>query len=264
MNINHFLEVLGMFLIPFLVVLIPIFIGKWYGIYHIKKSADLQNAPVGTVVAAAFGTLAFLLAFIFQIAANRYNERKALLLEEVTNIRKTYLQAGLLGEPIRSETRKLLVEYVDLRVGIARDTAKLSLTLSRSQQILDTLWGYAEMLAALDRSSEVYSLYTTSINDLVSIFNQRITMTFEYRIPPAVHWILGIVAFFSMLTLGYQFGISGKGSLRINIVLAFIFAMIMFLIISLDRPEKGLAKLNQKPMLTLQRQLQAAQFHREK
>jgi len=80
-------------------------------------------------------------------------------------------------------------------------------------------------------------------------------MTLEYRIPPAILGVLFIMAFLSMLALGYQFGISGKGSSRINLLLAVIFAMVMFLILALDRPETGLAKLNQKPMLTLQQQL---------
>jgi hypothetical protein len=264
MDMMKIFQVLGMFLAPFLVVLIPVYIGRRYGTYHIKKSADLKDAPVGTVVAAAFGTLAFFLAFVFQISANRYNDRKALLLEEVTNIRTAYLQAGLLGEPMRSDIRKLLVEYVDLRVDINKDAAKLTKAISRSPQILDTLWGYAEKLAEQDRSSEVYSLYTISINDLVNTYNHRMTMTFEYRIPSVILWILFIVGFFSMLTLGYQFGISGKGSSRINIVLALIFAVVMFLIISLDRPEIGLAKLNQKPLLTLQKQLQAMPGNFEK
>ena len=80
-------------------------------------------------------------------------------------------------------------------------------------------------------------------------------MTLEYRIPPAILGVLFIIAFLSMLALGYQFGISGKGSFRINLLLAIVFAMVMFLILALDRPETGLAKLNQKPMLTLQQQL---------
>jgi|WetSurSiteA1Bulk_404760.scaffolds.fasta_scaffold00144_13 hypothetical protein len=260
MNITQIFEVVAIFLVPFLVVLIPVYIGRRYGTYHIKKSGELKNAPVGTVVAAAFGTLAFFLAFVFQISANRYNERKVLLLEEVTNIRRTYLQAGLLAEPIRSDTRRLLAEYVDLRVNMGKDKAKLNLAISRSQQILDILWGYAETLAAQDRSSEVYSLFTTSLNDLVDNYNHRVTMALEYRIPAVILWILFIVGFFSMLTLGYQFGISGNGSSRINVVLAFIFAVVMFLIISLDRPELGIAKLNQKPLLTLQKQLQAEHF----
>ena len=88
-------------------------------------------------------------------------------------------------------------------------------------------------------------------------------MTFEYRIPVVILWILFIIAFFSMLSLGYHFGISGKGNLSINLILAFIFAVVMLLILALDRPETGIAKLNQKPMLTLQKQLQAAQSNGE-
>jgi len=255
MNMKYFSEVTGMFLIPLLVVLIPILIGQRYGIWRSKKSANLQNASVGSVVGAALGLLAFMLAFTFQIAAGRYEARKELLLEEVTNIRTTWLRAGVVPEPFRSETKKLLLEYVDLRVDLANDLSKLSSVMSRSQQILDKFWESVEILAERDRSSEMYSLYTSSVNDLVDNYNQRITMTLEYRIPPAILGVLFIITFLSMLVLGYQFGISGKGSFRINLLLAVVFAMVMFLIFALDRPETGLAKLNQKPMLTLQQQL---------
>jgi hypothetical protein len=67
-----------------------------------------------------------------------------------------------------------------------------------------------------------------------------------------------------MFMLGYQFGISGKGSFQINVLLAIIFAVVMFLIISLDRPETGLARLNQKPVLSLQKQLHEMQLIKEK
>jgi ABC-type multidrug transport system fused ATPase/permease subunit len=255
MNTHNILGIAGMFFIPLLVVLTPIIIGQRYGIWRSKKSENLQNASVGSVVGAAFGLLAFMLAFTFQIAASRYNERKELLLEEVTNIRTTWLRAGVVPEPIRSDTRKLLVEYVDLRIDLANDPSKLSTVMTRSQQILDKFWESVEILAERDRSSEMYSLFTTSVNDLVDNYNQRVTMALEYRFPPAIFGVLSVMAFLSMLALGYQFGISGKGSFRINLLLALIFAMVMFLILALDRPETGLAKQNQKPMLTLQQQL---------
>jgi hypothetical protein len=255
MNIKHFFEVAGMFMIPLLVVLIPIIIGQRYGIWRIKKSPDLQNPSVGSVVGAAFGLLAFMLAFTFQIAAGRYDSRKELLLDEVTNIRTTWLRAGVIPEPFRSETKILLVEYVDLRIDLAGDPSKLGSAMARSQQILDKFWESVEILAAQDRSSEMYALFTSSINDLVDNYNQRITMTLEYRIPPAILGVLTIITILSMLALGYQFGISGKGSFRINLLLAIVFAMVMFLILALDRPETGLTKMNQKPMLTLQQQL---------
>jgi hypothetical protein len=260
MNMSFYLAIAKMLLIPLMVVLIPIIIGQRYGIWRTKKSENLQNASVGSVVAAAFGLLAFMLAFTFQIAAGRYEARKELLLEEVTNIRTTWLRAGVIPEPFRTDTRKLLVEYVDLRVDVDSHPENLSSAMSRSEQILDRLWESVEILAERDRSSEMYSLFSSSVNDLVENYNQRITMTLEYRIPPAILGILFIITFLSMLALGYQFGISGKGSFRINLLLAIVFALVMFLILALDRPETGLAKLNQKPMLTLQQQLNGNLF----
>ena len=255
MQYSHIPQIIGMFVIPLLIVLVPLYIGQYYGILHAKKLSELQHTPVGTVVGTAFGLLAFMLAFTFQISSTRYDERKALLLEEVTNIRTTYLRAGLIPEAYRYNVKKQLVEYVDLRLDLSKDNNKLDYVLSRSQQILDNFWNLAETLAVQDRSSEAYALFTTSVNDLVDNYNQRVTMTIEYRIPAAIIWVLSVIAFLSMLVLGYQFGISGKGSFIINLLLAFVFALVMFLILALNRPETGIAKLNQKPMLTLQKQL---------
>jgi ABC-type multidrug transport system fused ATPase/permease subunit len=244
-----------MFLIPFVSVLIPILLGQWYGQYRKRKTEEVQHAPVGSVVGAAFGLLAFMLAITFQIAANRYDMRKQLLLEDVTNIRTGYLRAGLIPEPYRSNTKKFLIEYVDLRVDLVNDPSKLNAGLSRSQQILDSLWKYTEALAEQDRSSEIYSLYTTSVNDIIDSYNQRVTVALQYRIPGAVLFVLFIISFVSMFLLGYQFGISGKGNLRLIILLSLIFAIVMFLILALDQPDKGLATIDQKPMITLQKQL---------
>jgi hypothetical protein len=243
-----------MFFIPFISVLIPILLGQRYGQYRKKKTEEV-HAPVGSVVGAAFGLLAFMLAITFQIAANRYDTRKHLLLEEVTNIRTSYLRAGLVPEPYRSNTKRFLVEYVDLRVDLVNDASKLKVGLSRSQQILDSLWKYTEALAEQDRSSEVYALYTSSINDIINSYNQRVSVALQYRIPGAVLFVLFIISFVSMFLLGYQFGISGRGNLRLIILLSLIFAIVMFLILALDQPDKGLATINQKPMVTLQEQL---------
>jgi len=252
---DKILAIALMFIIPFIAVLIPILLGQRYGQYRKAKTEEASHAPVGSVVAAAFGLLAFMLAITFQITANRYDARKELLLKEVTDIRSTFLRAGLIPEPYRSSTKKYLVEYVDMRVDFANDISKLEHGLVRSQQILDSLWSYTEALAQQDRSSEVYALYTTSVNDIIDAFNLRIAVGLQFRIPNAVLLVLFTISFISMFVLGYQFGISGKGNLRLIILLSLIFAIVMFLILALDSPEKGLAPVNQKPMLSLQQQL---------
>lgn len=254
---NIFLYAAVMFGLPFLSIFIPILIGQRYGLYIKTKSGKVNDSPVGSVVGAALGLLAFMLAFTFQIVDNRYNSRKELLLDEVTTVRTTYLQAGLIPDPYRDTSRRLLIEYVDLRSDLTKDVtdAKIENLKARSQFILDSLWNFAEVLAAQDRSSEAYSLYTSSVNNLIEIYNKRVTFTFEYRIPIAILWVLFLVTFASMALLGYQFGISGKKNNILAIFVSVIFASVIFLILALDRPETGLIRLNQSPIITLQKQL---------
>lgn len=254
---NNMLLNLEMYLIPFFSVLVPILFGQGYGFYLKKKAVKVSDAPVGSVVVASLGLLAFMLAFTFQIVDNRYNERKKLLLDEVTAIRTTYLRAGLIPEPYKLKTRNLLIEYTDVRASIVNDLSpkKLEHLRIRSQAILDSLWHYSEVLAAFDRSSEAFSLYTDSTNDLNEIYNQRVTYTFEYRIPFAILFILGVITLFSMFLLGYQFGISGKKNNVVAVIISIIFASLMWLILALDRPEQGFIRLNQQPIITLHKQL---------
>ena len=253
MEIPVILRLLGMILIPFLLVIIPLTLGQRYGINQGKKFPDLQRTPIGSITGAAFALLAFLLAFTFQIAATRYDARKKLLLDEVTNTRTTYLRAALIPEPFQTDARKLLVEYVNLRVELSKDPSKLNQVMSGSSQILDSLWSITTKLTRTTLSPEIFSLFATSVNNLVDNYNHRVTMTLEYRIPAVVFWSLFFVTFFCMLLLGYQFGISGRGNLKIFVVLALTFATVMFLILILDNP--GFSKLNHKPIITLQHQL---------
>lgn len=247
-----------MFLVPLLVVLIPIMIGERYGQYQARKLRAADAVSVGSVVTAALGLLAFILAFTFQMASNRYDNRKQLLVQEVDHIRTAFLRSGLIHEPIRSKTKELLIEYVNLRVDLVFDPSKIGYSYTRSEQILDSCWRFAETLAKEDRSSEVYALYTSSINDLYSSYNERLTVVMEFRIPKVVFWILGIITVLSMLALGYQFGISGKGNFNFNLLLAIIFAVVMLLIMVLDHPETGLVKVSQQPMIKLQKELTGA------
>lgn len=254
---NNLLHAVGIYLIPFFCILIPILVGQKYGLYLKSKSVEISDSPVGSVVGASLGLLAFMLAFTFQIVDNRYNERKSLLLDEVTTIRTTYLRAGIIPEPYKSKSRQLLQDYTDLRVNLAKNVTPQNVERLKmeSQVILDSLWNYAEILNTQDRSSEAYSLFTSSVNDLNEIYNHRVTYTFEYRIPLTIIVVLFIIAFFSMFILGYQFGISGKENNVIAVIISIVFASLIWLILALDRPEKGFLMLNQKPIITLHEQL---------
>jgi len=244
-----------MYVLPLVAILVPLWLGQRYGLYVKSKSKHLEEGPVSSAVAGTVGLFAFLLAFTFQIVGDRYSKRKELLLSEVSNIRTAFLYSGLVPDPIRTRSRNMITRYVDIRVELLNDMSKLKPVAQESQVILDSLWSYAEDLAVQDRSSEAYSLYMGSINDIVTLYNERITVTFQSRLPRTVLCVLAFVAFFAMLTLGYQFGISGKTSMLVNILLGVTFAAVMWLIFAMDNPIAGLIKLVPKPFYVLQEQL---------
>ena len=57
-----------------------------------KLSEKAPEAPLGSVVSAMLGLLAFILAFTFGMASTRFDARKQLVLEESNSIGTTYLR----------------------------------------------------------------------------------------------------------------------------------------------------------------------------
>ncbi len=259
MVFRYILEIAAMFFLPLGCVLLAIFIGQQYGKYLIRKSPGLPVAAIGSVVSAVLGLLTFMLAFTFQIASNHYDARKTLILKEVSDIRTVYLRSQLLKEPHRAQIKTHLTEYVDIWVNLSNDPSKIQLSIARSREILNNLWVEVREIPEQERCNLEYSLYSSSVTSLVESLNNRITLFIETRIPSAVLLVLYLGSFLSMMTLGYQFGISGKGGFRISLVLAIIFSFVIFLIIALDHPETRLVKISKKPLMTLQHQLHEKQ-----
>ncbi len=56
-------------------------------------------------------------------------------------------------------------------------------------------------------------------------------------------------------TVGYQFGLTGGRSWAVRILLALVFAAVMFLIADLDQPQRGLLQVSQQAMIDLVNQI---------
>ncbi len=250
----------GIFLLTIVVVLFSIWIGALLGGRRRRQPDHETESSLGTIIGATLGLLAFMLAFTFGMAAERLQTRKQLLLDEVNAIGTTYLRAGLLLEPHRSEIRKLLREYVDIRANLAREylskePKKLHEVFSRSEMLHDQMWSHAIAITKAERNSEIDALFIDSLNEMIDLHNSRVTV-FRYNIPTPIWYVLYIITITSMIIVGYQAGLSGKGCLKMGIVLALTFSAVVFLIADLDRPIEGGLSVSQQPMLELQKMMQ--------
>lgn len=236
-------------------VLVSIACGYWAGTIRRKGSEGAPEGPVGSVVGAVLGLLAFMLAFTFSMSAGRFDTRKQLLLDEVNAIGTAALRAQLLPEPHRTECHDLLKQYVDIRVAGVLDVQKLPQALKDSEVIQNQLWAHAVALARADMNSDIGALFVESLNELIDLHTSRATVALQYRIPPVIWAVLFALTILSMGGVGFQFGILGRFSIAVNLILAVSFALVIFLIADLDRATTGLLKVSQAPMLELQQKL---------
>jgi hypothetical protein len=208
-----------------------------------------KDAPVGTIVGATIGLLAFLLAFTFGMAASRFDTRKQLVLQEANAIGTAYLRAELLPEPQRGDVRNLLREYAALRVG-GVTVIMAPEVMARSSALHDHLWAGAVAAGNQSPNSIVVGLFIESLNDVIDLDATRITAG-RNRIPDTIWLALYFVTILSMAAIGYQFGLTGEHSWPVSILLALVFTSVLMLIADLDRPQHGWLRVSQQAMVDL-------------
>lgn len=250
------------FALMVLIALLAMECGLWLGKRRKKLVVMETIAPVATVVAAVLSLLAFVIALTFGTASNRFDDRKAALLDDVNSIRTAYLRANLLPEPHRTTVRSLLRDYVQARVGMLDAYGRpdtLRLVQRRAEALQESMWSHAESLSASGLRPRASVLFTSALNEVITSHNTRVVLGAHYRMPGFVWWALIFASATAMVAVGFQFGIGvGQRILVANVALAMTFALVMLLVFDLDRAGEGLIAVNQQPMIDLYQSMSTA------
>ena len=239
-----------------LLVLAALALGNFIG-RRALRHGTVNDSSIGSAVAALLGLLAFLLAFTFNAAAERYAARKALLLNEVNAISTTYLRADLLPAEQRSEARTLLAEYVALRNFDPKNFPDFKQAMQRADVIQQQLWKMVATLSDSGYDGIRLSKFIESLNEVIDFHTSRVYVGMRYRIPLPIWVALFAVTALSMVSIGFQLGTGRRGSPQVGVALALAFTVVILLIADLDRSYEGYLIVDQAPMAELDAQLQA-------
>jgi hypothetical protein len=208
--------------------------------------------------AAVLGLLAFMLAFTFSMAANRFDARRLALADEVNAIGTAYLRARLLPEPQKEIAKKQLVQYTKLRT--ERLTPEnIQGLLDQSNAIHRELWDQAIAAAEHDQRSVMMGLFVESINEVIDLHSKRLFAGLYNRIPITIWASLWFLIVLGMASFGYQAGIAGTTRSLEMPVFALAFAGVLYLIYDLDRAHEGLLQVSQQAMVELHSSIQSQQ-----
>jgi hypothetical protein len=240
----------GIFVATLLLVLFSVEGGYRLGRYRRKCTEQEKEAPVGAMVGATLGLLGFLLAFTFGSAAARFDTRRQMLLDEANAIGTTYWRAGLLSEPHRTEVRKLLREYVDVRLEAVR-SGNVEQAMRRSEELHGLNWAQAVAIAEKNPDSIVGGLFIHSLNEVIDLHSKRVSVGLRSRIPDITWAALYAVTILALATMGYHGGLTGTRRSFAILPVAFTFSVVLCLIADLDRPQEGWLQVSQQAMIDL-------------
>ena len=216
------------------------------------------------VLAAMLGLLALLLAFTFSAALQRYEDRSQTVVAEANAIGTTYLRARLLPREMQDEVQALLRQYLDVRIQgghvDATDPALYESLLNQGNLMEAQLWNHAVRAAELDKSVVTSGLFIQSLNELIDTSGTR-NAALNRHVPEIVLFLMFATIVLTTATLGYASGIAGHRVTLAALVLLMLIALIVYLIIDLDRPRRGAIQVRHESMLSLQQTIATVPGH---
>jgi hypothetical protein len=244
----------ALFVVIVLLVVASIEAGFRLGHYRRRRSADEKDAPVGAMVGSTLGLLAFMLAFTFGMAAERFDTRKALVLDEANAIGTTYLRAGLLPDS-RDEVRRLLRVYVDQRLEAVR-AGTVADGLRRAEALQTEMWTLALDEGRRHPESVVVGLFVASLNEVIDLHAKRVTAGLRNRIPGTIWAGLFAIAVLSLAAMGYHSGLVGTTRSLAVVAVALAFSAVIALIVDLDRPQEGALTVSQQALVDVRQSME--------
>lgn len=235
------------------VVLLSIEGGYRLGRFRRRNSEEEKEAPVGAIIAATLGLLAFILAFTFGLAASRFDDRRKIVVEEANAVGTTYLRTGLLPDAEadrRVKLRRFLREYVDERLEVI-ETGNVEKVLNRTAELHRELWKETELLGRQFPNSIAVGLLIQSMNETIDVHSKRVLVGLQNRLPAVIWGVLYLITILTMTGVGYHEGLSKSRRSPAIVILVLTFAAILTLVADLDRSREGLLTVSQRAMIDL-------------
>lgn len=204
--------------------------------------------------AAAVSLLGLLIGFTFNVALNRYDERRDLVVEEAAAITMAWERSALLPPAARDAVQPLLRRYVDQRrvyfqQGLATDRQRAPDMAGRL--VRQQLWDVVEKAEASGEKALMVRAFLDAMNRIDDAAASRESMAREH-IPVTVVVALALVSLITAASLGFAGAAAGPSARRGNIGFCVCVTLALMVVIDLDRPRSGLVMVSQQPMRDLE------------
>jgi uncharacterized membrane protein (Fun14 family) len=236
-------------------MLLAIEIGLRVGFSAKNSATEASRSHVSAIQSSILGILALLLAFTFSLSLQRFDSRSEAVVNEANAIGTAYLRAQLLPASLRDDAQVALREYLELRVqasavsGIERAEREELLTKTARSQT--TLWGFARRAAEANPNPVTSGLFIQSLNEVFDAFGRRVA-ALDRHVPEMVLLLLYVTFVMAGAIVGFASGAGGHRPSMVSYIMIVLMVVLVFIILDLDRPRRGVIEVSQKSLYDLQ------------
>ena len=241
--IHSFLNDLDAFyivLILFFSMLITIWIGYKLGLKKVKS--ETKNSEISS---SLLGLLALILGFTFAMAGSRFENRKINLIDEANCIGTAILRADIYPDSLKNEFKKDFDSYLNSRRDyyLLDDEAKITASLKQSAEASSKLWSRAAFFA---KDKDYFIQSNMMLPALNAMFDSALksNMVLNSKVPETIVYLSFIFSVIISFFIGYNSGLEKKINPKFIIGFCFLICVVIFITLDLDRPRRGLIKLD--------------------
>ena len=224
------------------------------GQYFQARTDDDIKVQTTAIQAGLIGLLALILAFSFNLALGRYDARAKAEMTEANAIGTAMLRTQLLPRPYAARAGSLFDAYVVLRLAVNQtDLTQSSVRRRLNAETGDLqarLWEVGVAASDLDPRPVTTGYFLQALNDVIDAQGAR-NDELRRHVPPEVFYLLFLIFGFTSALIGYASGIGRQQSRFPGLILSALVCLLVFLILDLDRPRRGLIEVRQDSMEAL-------------
>jgi len=180
---------IGIVFILFIVISLLCFeIGFRVGVWWQAREPGEQEGPTDLLVGSLLGLIAFVLAITMGLAVDRHDARRGLVVEEANAIATAYQRADYLPTENAGQLKALLRAYLPLR--IVEDPNEVPANIVKSADLAQQMWSIEARVAQTGYYPDLMSSLGESLNQLVTVSEQRIVAGVYTRVPQPITLLL--------------------------------------------------------------------------
>lgn len=220
-------------------------IGRRVGTRHLTPDIAETRKGLAAVDGVIFSLLGLLVAFTFYGAAERFDARRKMVIDEAEAIASAWSRLYLLDGNDRPGLQKLFRQYLDARLGAYRkpsEAAAAETALATSLKLQGEIWQRSLAASAKPLPIPAAPLLIPALSEMFRIAHARLA-TARIHPPKIIFATLIVLTLVSAIMVGH--GMAGRKSRSSIHIAGYVITMVVviYLIFQLEYPRLGFIRM---------------------